>query len=46
MIPIEERLFNVALELTITWVNRILFLKLLEAQLIIISQRRQKLFVS
>lgn len=29
----EERLFNVALELTITWVNRILFLKLLEAQL-------------
>ena len=30
----DERLFNVALELTITWVNRILFLKLLEAQLI------------
>ena len=30
----EERLFTVALELTITWVNRILFLKLLEAQLI------------
>lgn len=30
----EERLFNVALELTITWVNRILFLKLLEGQLI------------
>jgi len=30
----EDRLFNVALELTITWVNRILFLKLLEAQLI------------
>jgi adenine-specific DNA-methyltransferase len=30
----EEKLFNVALELTITWVNRILFLKLLEAQLI------------
>ena len=29
----EERLFNVALELSITWVNRILFLKLLEAQL-------------
>jgi len=29
-----ERLFNVGLELTITWVNRILFLKLLEAQLI------------
>ncbi|WP_144605758.1 class I SAM-dependent DNA methyltransferase [Algoriphagus algorifonticola] len=30
----EERLFNVGLELTITWINRILFLKLLEAQLI------------
>lgn len=30
----SERLFNVALELTITWVNRILFLKLLEAQLL------------
>ncbi len=30
----EERLFNVGLELSITWVNRVLFLKLLEAQLI------------
>ncbi|MCH8528386.1 MAG: Eco57I restriction-modification methylase domain-containing protein [Kiritimatiellae bacterium] len=30
----DERLFNVALELAITWTNRILFLKLLEAQLI------------
>lgn len=30
----SEKLFSVALELTITWVNRILFLKLLEAQLI------------
>ena len=30
----QERLFNVALELTITWINRVLFLKLLEAQLI------------
>ena len=29
-----ERLFNVGLELTITWINRILFLKLLEAQLV------------
>lgn len=29
-----ERLFNVGLELCITWINRILFLKLLEAQLI------------
>ncbi|MCC5814210.1 MAG: Eco57I restriction-modification methylase domain-containing protein [Leptospira sp.] len=30
----EERLFNLSLELCITWINRILFLKLLEAQLI------------
>jgi adenine-specific DNA-methyltransferase len=30
----QERLFNVSLELAITWINRILFLKLLEAQLI------------
>jgi type II restriction/modification system DNA methylase subunit YeeA len=29
-----ERLFNVGLELSITWINRILFLKLMEAQLI------------
>ncbi|MBL7692032.1 MAG: N-6 DNA methylase [Flavipsychrobacter sp.] len=30
----EEQLFNVALELCITWVNRILFIKLLEGQLV------------
>ena len=30
----QERLFTIALELAITWINRILFLKLLEAQLI------------
>lgn len=30
----EEQILNVAVELTITWINRILFLKLLEAQLI------------
>ncbi len=30
----EDRMFNVGLELSITWVNRILFLKLLEAQMI------------
>lgn len=33
-ISMQERLFNVGLELSITWINRILFLKLLEAQLI------------
>ncbi len=31
---VQERLFNVALELSITWINRILFLKLLESQII------------
>ncbi|MDQ3022418.1 MAG: Eco57I restriction-modification methylase domain-containing protein [Bacteroidota bacterium] len=30
----DEKDFNIALELCITWINRILFLKLLEAQLI------------
>ena len=30
----QERLFNVGLELAITWINRVLFLKLLEAQLV------------
>ncbi|MBK6397697.1 MAG: class I SAM-dependent DNA methyltransferase [Bacteroidetes bacterium] len=30
----QDRLFNLSLELCITWINRILFLKLLEAQLI------------
>ena len=31
---LQEKLFNVGLELCITWINRILFLKLLEAQLV------------
>lgn len=30
----DEQIFNVALELSITWINRILFLKLLEGQLV------------
>lgn len=30
----DERLFSVSLELCITWINRILFLKLLEGQLV------------
>jgi len=29
----EEQLYNIALELSLTWINRILFLKLLESQL-------------
>ena len=35
----HEQLFNIALELVITWINRILFLKLLEAQLINYNQQ-------
>ena len=35
----NEQLFNIALELVITWINRILFLKLLEAQLINYNQQ-------
>lgn len=31
---VEEQYYNIALELCITWINRVLFLKLLEAQLI------------
>ena len=38
----EERLFNVALELNITWINRALFLKLLEAQLIAYHKGNQE----
>ena len=30
----EEQLYNIALELNLTWINRILFLKLLEGQLL------------
>ena len=38
-----ERLFSVALELCITWINRILFLKLLEGQLITYHQGNKDL---
>ena len=31
---IDEKLYNVSLDLSITWINRILFLKLLESQLL------------
>ncbi|MFZ2725403.1 MAG: Eco57I restriction-modification methylase domain-containing protein [Methylococcaceae bacterium] len=31
----EEQLFNIGLELCITWINRVLFLRLLEAQLLV-----------
>jgi adenine-specific DNA-methyltransferase len=38
----EERVFNVALELCITWMNRILFLKLMEGQLVNYHQGNQE----
>lgn len=38
----EEQLFSLALDLCITWVNRILFLKLLEAQLIQYNKDKEK----
>ena len=37
----DEKLFNVALRLSINWINRVLFLKLLEAQLIKYHQKDQ-----
>jgi len=36
----DEQLFNIAIELSITWINRVLFLKLLEAQLIKYHQNK------
>ncbi|MFA7636128.1 MAG: Eco57I restriction-modification methylase domain-containing protein, partial [Monoglobales bacterium] len=39
----QEQLFNVALQLNITWINRILFLKLLESQLIKYHKGNKKL---
>jgi hypothetical protein len=40
----SERLFNVALELSITWLNRILFIKLLEAQLLLYHKKNPDYF--
>lgn len=41
----DERIFSIALELCITWMNRILFLKLLEAQLIKYHGSRERAFL-
>ena len=38
----EDRIFHLALDLCITWVNRILFLKLLEAQLIQYNKNKKR----
>jgi hypothetical protein len=37
----DEQLFNVALDLVITWINRILFLKLLESQIVKYNQNNE-----
>lgn len=38
----EEQIFNIALELCITWINRILFLKLLEGQLVTYHKKNKE----
>lgn len=42
----DEQLFNIALDLSITWINRILFLKLLEAQIINYKNDKNYSFLS
>ena len=42
----DEQLFNIALELNISWLNRILFLKLLEAKLLNIHNGDYPRFLS
>ncbi len=41
----EEQIFGIALELCITWMNRLLFLKLLEAQLVKYHGSRERTFL-
>ena len=38
----EERIYNAALQLSIVWINRLLFLKLLEAQLLIYNEGNEQ----
>ncbi len=42
----EEQLFSIGLELCITWLNRILFLKLLESQLVKYNSNKEYLFLN
>ena len=42
---VDEKTYNVALELCIIWINRILFLKLLEGQLVTYHQDRSHRFL-
>jgi type II restriction/modification system DNA methylase subunit YeeA len=41
----DQQIYNIALELVITWINRILFLKLLESQLITYNNSNEYKFV-
>ena len=41
----DEQVYNISLELVITWINRILFLKLLESQLISYNNSNEYKFV-
>ncbi|MCK9281782.1 MAG: Eco57I restriction-modification methylase domain-containing protein [Melioribacteraceae bacterium] len=41
----DEQIYNISLELVITWINRILFLKLLESQLISYNNSNEYKFV-
>jgi adenine-specific DNA-methyltransferase len=42
----KEQLFNVSLELCITWVNRVLFLKLLESKLLSYDEKEEYKFLN
>jgi len=42
----EEQLFSISLELCITWLNRILFLKLLESQIVKYNSNKEYLFLN
>ena len=42
----DEQLFNIGLELAITWMNRILFLKLLESQIVSFNHNKDYVFLN
>ena len=43
---VDEQLYNIGLELVITWINRILFLKLLESQIVSYHQNKDYVFLN
>lgn len=45
-LPPDEKAFSVGLELCITWINRILFLKLLESQLVNYNKSKEYKFLN